>query len=495
MLKIILKPLGILLLAIGFFISIESVLNIALAADSASNFHVNILNEIGDTFRITASTWADKLKGYALSLFWMLASISLTWTAIELALKHAEFGEIVGELAKYIIFTGLFVFLLESGPYIAGLIFETFSKLGGIGAGLPTAGSGLPSMSPSDIVDVGLDFYEKTTTSLSWMGIGTAFCSLIQTAVAIVFFIFCLIIAIKVLVQIISLWCYMYAGAFLLGFGGSRWHRDIAINYFKGVLHASVKYFAMLFIIAIMRDLMTILLKGMSFEQPIAMLQALALPIIFYMIMETVPDMIAGIVSGKFDFSSGPAASAVAGAMAGGVTGAATSTVMAAQGTAAVAKGASRTIDYMSKHSVSEGMKDLSNAISQSSAGQAVKAGAKNAGQIGQAAANITKGAAKGAAKGISAASGFGAMAAIEPLQTAHAVLQKGASGTKSKLVAGYNAIKDSGVKALKNGMTQAKATVSDNITQPFKAGVNAAKPDTNKLSNSNNNSNQNQKV
>ena len=491
MLKLILKPIGILLLAIGFFISIESVLNIALAADSASNFHVNILNEIGDTFRITASTWSDKLKGYALSLFWMLASISLTWTAIELALKHAEFGEIVGELAKYIIFTGLFVFLLESGPYIAGLIFETFSKLGGIGAGLPTAGSGLPSMSPSDIVDVGLDFYETTTTSLSWMGIGTAFCSLIQTAVAIVFFIFCLIIAIKVLVQIISLWCYMYAGAFLLGFGGSRWHRDIAINYFKGVLHASVKYFAMLFVIAIMRDLMTILLKDMSFEQPIAMLQALALPIIFYMIMETVPDMIAGIVSGKFDFTSGPAASAVAGAMAGGVTGAATSTVMAAQGTAAVAKGTSRTIDYMSKHSVSEGMKDLGNAISQSSAGQAVKAGARNAGQIAQAAANITK----GAVKGISAATGFGAMAATEPIQTAHAALQKGASGTKSKLVAGYNAIKDSGVKALKNGMTQAKATVSENITQPFKAGVNAAKPDTNKLSNSNNNSNQNQKV
>lgn len=480
---------ALILAAVLFFI-IDTSINVAVAADSASNFHTDILNEISLKFKTEATTWASKLEKYALTLFWILASISLTWTAIELALKHAEFGEIIGELAKYILFTGLFAFFLQQGPNIANTIFETFAKLGGIGTGLPSGAYGIPTMSPSDIVDVGLDFFTTVTADLSWFSFD-AFSSLIQEVIAIVFFIFCLIIAIKVLIQLISLWCYMYAGAFLLGFGGCRWTRDIAINYFKGVLQASVKYFAMLFIVAIMNSLMTSLIKDMSFEEPVATLQALALPIMFFLIMETVPDMIAGIASGTFAFSSGPAASAVAGAMAGGVTGAATSTVMAAQGTAAVAKGTSRTIDYMSKHSVSEGMKDLSNAISQSSAGQAAKAGAKNAGQIGQAAANITKGAAKGAAKGISAASGFGAMAAIEPLQTAHAVLQKGASGTKSKLVAGYNAIKDSGVKALKNGMTQAKATVSENITQPFKAGVNAAKPDTNKLSNSN----QNQKV
>lgn len=430
-------------------------------------------------------------KGYALSLFWMLASISLTWTAIELALKHAEFGEIVGELAKYIIFTGLFVFLLESGPYIAGLIFETFSKLGGIGAGLGTGSSGLPTMSPSDIVDVGLDFYEKTTTTLSWMGIGTAFCSLIQTAVAIVFFIFCLIIAIKVLVQIISLWCYMYAGAFLLGFGGSRWHRDIAINYFKGVLHASVKYFAMLFIIAIMRDLMTNLLKDMSFEQPIAMLQALALPIIFYMIMETVPDMIAGIVSGKFDFTSGPAASAVAGAMAGGLAGTAT---------ASAARGASKTIDYMANHSVSDGMKDLGKAISQSSPAQAGKAalsaGAKNLGQIAKAGSNVSKagaslakGATQGSVRGMSATAGFAKESLSHPIKTGSAaksaLKNTGISAGKAALSEGKNAVQSmassasemgkSAKSALNSASAGIKSAVDQNITQPYQAGAKAA--------------------
>lgn len=385
----IIKHLGLYLFFVSVFMLADGLCGgEALAADTQTNFHTNILNEITNNFRTTAATWADTLKGYALTLFWMLASISLTWTAIELALKHAEFGEIVGELAKYIIFTGLFAFLLDQGPNIANLIFETFAKLGGLGAGLGTGSSGLPTMAPSEIVDVGLGFYDNVSDSLEW-DLDTIANDLIQSIIAIIFFIFCLIIAIKVLIQLISLWCLMYAGAFLLGFGGSRWHRDIAINYFKGVLTASVRYFAMLFIVAIMQALMTNLLKDMSFDQPIATLQALALPIIFFMIMETVPGMIASIVDGKFEFSSGPAASAVAGAMAGGVAGVATSTVMAAHGTASVARGTSKTIDYMANHSVSEGMKDLGNAISQSSPAKAVKAGARNIGQIAKAGFNV----------------------------------------------------------------------------------------------------------
>lgn len=395
---------GILLIAFVAIFVVDSSLNIATAADSASNFHVNILNEISDTFKNKSAGWADKLKGYALTLFWILAAIALAWTAIELALKHAEFGEIIGELAKYIIFTGLFSYLLNNGTDIADSIFKTFAKLGGVGAELGTGSSGLPSMTPSAIVDVGLNFYQTMWSSMKW-GFSTIALNLIQVLLALVFFIFCLIIAIKVLIQLISLWCLMYAGAFLLGFGGGRWTRDIAINYFKSVLNASVKYFAMLFIVAIMNTLMTTLLDGMSITKPIATLQALLLPIMFYMIMETVPDMIAGIVSGSFNFTSGPAASAVAGAMAGTAVMAAHGSASVAKGTASIARGASKTIDYMSKHSVSEGMKDLGNAISDSKAGQAVKAGAKNVGQIAKAGANVAKGTAKGSvalAKGAS---------------------------------------------------------------------------------------------
>jgi P-type conjugative transfer protein TrbL len=494
MFKRILKYIGLCILFISLFTLADGICGEeVLAADTQTNFHTNILNEITNNFRTTAATWADKLKGYALTLFWMLASISLTWTAIELALKHAEFGEIVGELAKYIIFTGLFAFLLEQGPHIANLIFETFAKLGGIGAGLGTGSSGLPTMSPSEIVDVGLGFYDNVNSSLEWDW-DTVANDLIQSIIAIIFFIFCLIIAIKVLVQLISLWCYMYAGAFLLGFGGSKWHREISINYFKGVLAASVKYFAMLFIVAIMKALMTNLLKDMSFQQPVATLQALALPIIFFMIMESVPDMMAGIVGGNF--TSGPAASAVAGAMAGGVAGAATSTVMAAKGTASVARGTSKTIDYMANHSVSEGMKDLGSAISKSAPAKAVKEGAKNLGQIAKAGgnvskagANLAKGATQGTVRGISATTGFAKESLSNPINTGSAMINKGVSAGKTAMTAGKtamtagrNAIKsmtnsasEMGKSAFNSAREGLKNAVSQNITQPYQAGAKAA--------------------
>ena len=483
MLKKYLKYIVVLFLAVGIFFCIDSYANISLAADPANNFHVSILNEVSDNFKNQAAAWGTKLEKYALTLFWMLASISLTWTAIELTLKHAEFGEIIGELSKYIIFTGFFSFLLTQGPTIANAIFETFAKLGGIGAGLATGGSGLPTMKPSEIVDVGLDFYSTLWESLAWDW-DTIAMDLVSTLIGVVFFLFCLIIALKVLIQLISLWCYMYAGAFLLGFGGGRWTRDMAIEYFRGVLAASVKYFAMLFIVAIMNSLMTTLLKTWDITEPVSTLQALSLPIMFFMIMETVPDMIAGIVNAKLNLTTGPAASAVAGAMVGGVAGAAASTAMAAQGavqgTVAAAKGTSKAIDYMSNHTVSEGMKDL---MDNTSAGKAIKGAGKNAKQIGKAVGNVTRNAAKAAGKmtkGMSAAAGFTAQTIAEPIGSGIAVLGKGATVGKSAMKAGYNAMKNARSKAADLGekaFVKTKDTVSENIVKPFQAGVDAAKP------------------
>jgi len=484
MFKKYLTYIGVGFLAIGIFFCIDSYANISLAADPANNFHVNILNEVSDSFKNQATAWGTKLEKYALTLFWMLASLSLTWTAIELTLKHAEFGEIIGELSKYIIFTGFFSFLLTQGPTIANAIFETFAKLGGIGAGLATGSSGLPTMKPSEIVDVGLDFYTTIWSSLAWDW-DTIAMDLVSTGIGVVFFLFCLIIALKVLVQLISLWCYMYAGAFLLGFGGGRWTRNIAIEYFRGVLGASVKYFAMLFIVAIMNSLMTTLLKTWDITEPVSTLQALALPIMFFMIIETVPEMIAGIAGAKF--TSGPAASAVAGAMVGGVAGAATSTVMAAHGAAAAAKGTSKAIDYMSNLTVSEGMKDLMN---NTSAGKAIMGAGKNAKQIGKAVGNVTRNAAKASgkmasatSKGMSAAAGFTAQTITEPIESGVAVLSKGVSAGvsvgKSAMKAGYNAMKNAGSKAVDLGgkaLDKTKDTVSENIVKPFEAGVDAAK-------------------
>lgn len=203
--------------------------------------------------------------------------------------------------------------------------------------------------------------------------------------------------------------------------------------------------------------------------------------------------MIAGIVSGKFDFSSGPAASAVAGAMAGGLAGTATSLAVggaaAGHATASAARGASKTIDYMANHSVSDGLKDLGNAISQSSPGKAVKEGAKNLGQIAKAGgnvskagANLAKGATQGTVRGISATTGFAKESLSNPSNTGSAMINKGVSAGKTALTVGKNAVKsmtnsasEIGKSTLNSAKEGLKNAVSQNITQPYQAGAKAA--------------------
>jgi len=44
------------------------------------------------------------------------------------------------------------------------------------------------------------------------------------------------VITVNMLLLLVSGWLLMYAGIFILGFGGSRWTSDMAINYYKTVL-------------------------------------------------------------------------------------------------------------------------------------------------------------------------------------------------------------------------------------------------------------------
>ena len=66
------------------------------------------LNMLDTTILNSAKAFEFTVWKYVNALFWTLAGISLAWTAIEMALKQAEFGEIVAELCKFIVTTGFF---------------------------------------------------------------------------------------------------------------------------------------------------------------------------------------------------------------------------------------------------------------------------------------------------------------------------------------------------------------------------------------------------
>ena len=59
------------------------------------------------------------------------------------------------------------------------------------------------------------------------------------------------LVSINMVLLLVSGWILAYAGIFFLGFGGSRWTSDIAINYYKTVLGVAVSLFAMVLLVGI----------------------------------------------------------------------------------------------------------------------------------------------------------------------------------------------------------------------------------------------------
>jgi len=61
------------------------------------------------------------------------------------------------------------------------------------------------------------------------------------------------LIGINMVLLLVSDWILAYAGTFFLGFGGSLWTSEIAINYYKTVFGVAVSLFAMVLLVGIVK--------------------------------------------------------------------------------------------------------------------------------------------------------------------------------------------------------------------------------------------------
>ena len=188
---------------------------------------VDLFDSIITRYHDTASTWSHVIIGYASTLFWSLALISMVWTYGMMALRKADIQEFMAETVQFFVTTGFFYWLLLNGPAIADSIMESLRQLAANATGLDKR------ISPSGIVDVGFDIVSKVIDSSSvWSPVDTGV-GLILAGIILVIFTY---IALNLVIILITGWILTYGGVFVLGFGGGRWTQDIAINYFKTVL-------------------------------------------------------------------------------------------------------------------------------------------------------------------------------------------------------------------------------------------------------------------
>ncbi len=228
-----------------------ALIGVALAlystAASAQLTNQGMLDQVVTEFATRATSWQTVVMNAAMFLFWTLGTISLVFTFGFMALRKADIGEFFAEFIRFILFFGFFLWLLRNGPAFANSIIQSLARIG-------EQASGVASVTPSGIVDIGFMILKQAFRNSSiWSPVD----SFIGVALSVGILILLAVVAVNMLLLLVSGWLLMYAGIFFLGFGGSRWTSDMAINYYKTVLGVAVQIMTMVLLVGIGNDLLS----------------------------------------------------------------------------------------------------------------------------------------------------------------------------------------------------------------------------------------------
>lgn len=398
---------------------------------------MGVLDQVVQEFVSRAAAWQGVIMAAATWLFWTLGTISFTWTMGMLALRKADIGDFFSEFIRFILFFGFFYWLLQNGPYFAETIISSLRQIGDNAAG--TAG-----LSPSGVVDIGFMIWKQAVSNLSgWSPIdsfvGVVLSAGIMLALAT--------IAVNMLLLLISGWILMYAGIFFLGFGGSKWTSDMAINYFKTVFGVAVELLVMILLVGVGNNILTSFYAKMN--KATLNFEELGVMMVFCLALLTltgqVPKMVAGIISGGG--GGGSAGGFGAGAIAG-----------AALGAAGTAAGAAS----MAGSAVMSGAQNISGGAS------AIKAAIQKAQGSADGGSGMPSLDAGSSEKGSDSGSSLKAAMGIDSSNQSGGMMQKAASvaaGAASELAKGAGSlIKEKASEAVSNFQEKASQTIGGQL-------------------------------
>ncbi len=294
-------------------------LTVILAFACVPDIHAqsaDVGSQITNQFSSAISGFGAQIEQYAERLFWSLAACSLVWTGVTLALKRADITDFLGELVRFIITTGFFYWLLQNGTEIAASIITSLQQAGA------TVGGGDGTSRGNTVLQLSLNFANAAANNVSLWDPKMA---VMWTLIALVSLLIGCYMIVTLIIAICSALTLVYAGVFVLGFGGSRWTSEMAVSYYKAVIAAGLRLFTLNLLMNTVITLVSQYTQG-NMTQLSPALTCLAALVIVAMLVDKVPAQIAALVS--HNHIGGP------GSAMGTLTGAAS---LAAQGAAAVA--------------------------------------------------------------------------------------------------------------------------------------------------------------
>lgn len=350
-----------------------------------------MLDQVVTAFATRAASWQTVIMNAATWLFWTLGTISLVWTGGMLMLRGGGIQDFFSEFVRFIMFFGFFLWLLRNGPAFASSIIQSLQQLG-------EQASGVSSVTPSGIVDIGFMIWRQAITNLSiWSPVD----SIVGLALSAAIMVLLAAVAVNMMLVLVSAWILMYAGIFFLGFGGSRWTSDMAISYYKTVLGVGMQLLTMVILVGIGVDLLNTFYakmnKGTLNFDELGVMMVFCVTLL--MLITRVPPLVASIVSG----GGVGAASAIGSSVgAGTVVGAAMAGASVASAAASMAGGAM----MGAAQSMAGGASAIKEAFAKANAAGAESAGAMAAPAAGGASSGgMAAGGAGGGSSGATASS------------------------------------------------------------------------------------------
>jgi P-type conjugative transfer protein TrbL len=247
-----------------------------------------VVDDLLGQYKSAGKAWEATIEQAATNLFWVLATISLAWTCISMGIKQADLVEIVAELCRFIMFTGLFLWLLTNGAAYANDIIQSLSQVG--------TNAGGQGLTPGDIVNLAMQVYQQTLQHVNFLQPESVVAPVI---ISVIILIVCALVAVNMILLLCAAWIVLYAGLIFLGFGGCRWTSDMAINYYRTVLGVGVSLMTMKLIIAIGVRYLHELVAAVSTTLDAAQLGIILVAVIILaVISHRLPHMVAGMVLG-----------------------------------------------------------------------------------------------------------------------------------------------------------------------------------------------------
>lgn len=261
-----------------------------------------------DLVKNSAARWDSKLRGYAITLFWGLAGIQFIWTFMPLVFRQSDFSELIGELVRFIMVIGFFYALLLYSADWAEKVVESFRIAGATAAGLSSA-----QMRPGEVFGMAIELANTIGNVETWNPLTATMVALAGLLVLLCF----AFIAAFMGLTIIESYVVINASVLFMGFGASQWTREYALAIVRYAVSVGAKLFILTLIVGLIVDAAKTWQAAYNHDDA-SMWTMVGLALVCAYLAKTIPELVAGMISGM----SMGGGSSIGGMAAAGIAGA-----------------------------------------------------------------------------------------------------------------------------------------------------------------------------